>query len=221
MFLGHFGLGFGAKRVAPQPSLGALFAAAELADLLWPSLLLLGIERVAVAPGATVMTPLDFERYPYSHSLVALILWGAIFGAVYAIVRRSRTLAAMTLALLVVSHWFLDLLMHRPDLPLTLTGSARYGLGLWNSRTASLVLELVFFGVGVWIYLRTTAPRDRIGSAGLWGLIGFLLLIYLASAFGPPPPTAGAVPWAAQGMWLIVAWGYWVDRHRTVHTSRP
>src|SRR5579872_27031 len=108
MFLGHFGLGFAAKRATPSISLGALFAAAQCADLIWPTLVLLGAERVEIQPGATTVTPLDFVSYPYSHSLLALCAWGVVFGAVYMVARRSRAAAAVTLALLVVSHWVLD-----------------------------------------------------------------------------------------------------------------
>src|SRR5712691_13035272 len=112
MFLGHFGLGFGAKKAAPEVSLGALFMSCQLADLLWPTLLLLGLEQVEVQPGATLMTPLNFVRYPYSHSLLALTVWGGLFGVVYMLATHSRMIAGVTLALLVLSHWFLDVLMH-------------------------------------------------------------------------------------------------------------
>jgi membrane-bound metal-dependent hydrolase YbcI (DUF457 family) len=214
MFIGHFGLGFGAKKAAPAVSLGTLFAAGQFADLVWPTLVLLGVEHVEVQPGATRMTPLNFVSYPYSHSLVALCLWGIIFGGVYLAIRRARPSAAVTLALLVVSHWLLDFVTHRPDMPLTLHGPDRVGLGLWSSIPATLAVELIIFASGIALYTRATVPRDRAGSIGLWSLVGFLLVVYLASTFGPPPPTAAAVAWAAQAMWLLVAWAYWVDGHR-------
>jgi membrane-bound metal-dependent hydrolase YbcI (DUF457 family) len=220
MFLGHFGLGFGAKRAASAASLGTLFVACQFADLLWPSLVLLGYERVEVQPGATVMTPLNFVSYPYSHSLLALSFWGIAFGAVYVALRRARAFAAATLALLVVSHWVLDYVTHRPDLPLTIHGSARFGLGLWWSMPGTLVVELTIFAAGVALYLRETAARDRIGTIGLWSLVVFLLVVYVASSFGPPPPSSAAIAWSAQAMWLIVAWGYWVDAHRVPHRNR-
>ena len=220
MFIGHFGLGFGAKKAAPAASLGALFAACQLADLLWPTFLLLGYERVAVQPGATRFTPLDFVSYPYSHSLLALCAWGIGFGAIYYAIRRTRISAAVTIALLVVSHWLLDWATHRPDLPLTPNGVDRMGLGLWNSVPGTLAVELTIFGAGLLLYLRETTPRDRIGSIGLWTLVGFLLLVYAGGAFGPPPPTATAVAWTTQAMWLLVAWGYWIDNHRTPDRNR-
>lgn len=214
MFLGHFGLGFGAKKAAPEVSLGALYMACQFADLLWPALVLLGLERVEVQPGATLMTPLNFVSYPYSHSLLALAVWGALFGVVYKIATRSRTIAGVTLGVLVLSHWFLDVIMHQADMPLTLTGSTRLGLGLWNSMAGTLAIELLIFGIGAFVYVRTTAARDRVGSVGFWSLVVFLLVVYAASTFGPPPPSARAVAWSAEAMWLLVAWAYWVDRHR-------
>jgi hypothetical protein len=219
MFIGHFGLAFGAKQAAPAVSLGSLFLAGQFADLLWPTLLLLGIERVEVEPGVTAMTPLNFVSYPYSHSLLALSAWGLAAGIVYAVVRRARGLAALTLVALVVSHWVLDVVTHRPDMPLTLNGPARLGLGLWFSIPATLAVEFVLFGAGLAVYVRATSARDRIGSIGLWTLVAFLLIIYLAAAFGPPPPSATAVAWSAQALWLLVVWGYWVDNHRMPHRN--
>jgi hypothetical protein len=215
MFIGHFGLGFGAKKAAPAVSLGTLFLACQFADLLWPTLLLLGVERVEIEPGVTAMTPLDFVSYPYSHSLVALCLWGAAFGGVYVALRRVRVSTALVLGLLVVSHWVLDFVTHRRDMPLTLHGPERVGLGLWFSVPGTLAVESLVFGVGLALYLRATTARDRIGSYGLGSLVAFLLVVYLASSFGPPPPSAAAVAWSAQAMWLLVVWGYWVDNHRT------
>jgi hypothetical protein len=214
MFIGHFGLGFGAKRAAPTASLGTLFAACQFADLLWPILLLLGYERVDVHPGAPFMT-LTFVSYPYSHSLLAVCIWGAAFAAAYILIHRQRIVPAVTIGLLVVSHWVLDYVTHVPDLPLTPGGAARLGLGLWNSVAGTLVVECMVFAIGLVVYLRATRPRDRAGSIGLWSLVGFLLIVYIASTFGPPPPSASAVAWSAQAMWLIVIWGYWVDRHRS------
>jgi hypothetical protein len=214
MFLGHFGLGFAAKKVARDVSLGALFMACQFADLLWPTLVLLGVERVEVQPGATRTTPLNFVSYPYSHSLLALIAWGALFAVVYHLGTRSRLVAAVTLGALVVSHWILDVLTHRPDLPLTLTGTARFGLGLWNSLGGTLAAELLVFFIGIALYARATHARDRIGSIGLWSLVMFLVAVYLASIFGPPPPGSRAVALSAEALWILVIWAYWIDRHR-------
>ncbi len=214
MFIGHFAVAFGAKRAAPAVSLGTLFLACQLADLVWPVLVLAGIEKFKVDPGATVVTPLDFIHYPYSHSLLALVLWGAAFGLVYKLLRRSLWTAPMVVAAVVVSHWVLDYATHRPDMPVTFASPQKVGLGLWSSLPGTLIVELLLFGIGVALYLRTTAPRNRTGTVAFSALITFLLVVYVANLFGPPPPSEGAVVWGAMAMWLIVAWGYWVDRHR-------
>lgn len=216
MFIGHFALGFGAKRAVPAESLGTLFLACQFADLLWPSLVLLGIEVVKVQPGDTAVTPLTFVSYPYSHSLVALLIWGVVFGAAYVLISRSRVATGVVIGALVLSHWFLDVLTHRPDMPVTIGGSTRLGLGLWDSLPATLVVELLLFALGVGIYARFTEARDRRGSFGFWGLVAFLLIVYVINLFGPPPPSATAVAWGAQALWLLVIWAYWVDRHRQV-----
>lgn len=215
MFIGHFAMGFGAKRFAPQVSLGILFLACQLADLVWPNLVLLGIETLSIDPDATVMTPLDFSSYPYSHSLLALLVWAAIFGLLYTALSRSGPRVAMIVAALVLSHWMLDVLSHRPDMPVTLGNAPKIGMGLWNYPAIAIPFELLLFAVGVWLYSRATAPVDRKGSLGLWMLVAFLVVVYLANVLGPPPPSAAAVAWSAQAMWLIVAWGFWVDRHRS------
>jgi hypothetical protein len=216
MFIGHFGLAFAVKRAAPKASLGTLFVAAQLADLLWPTFLLLHAEHVEIAPGITRVTPLDFVSYPYSHSLVALAVWGAIFAGGYALLRRNGWAAPLTLFALVLSHWVLDVVSHRPDMPVTLTGPTRLGLGLWRSLPATLAVELSLLALGVWFYCRVTAPRDRVGTYALGALVGFLLLAYFANVFGPPPPSARAIAWAGEAGWLLTLWPVWIDRHRTV-----
>jgi hypothetical protein len=214
MFIGHFAVGFGAKRAVPAVSLGSLFLACQLADLLWPNFVLLGLEKVEIDPGNTAVTPLNFVSYPYSHSLVALLGWGLAFAILYRIVRRGTWAAGLTLAAAVFSHWVLDVASHRPDMPVTLHGPERLGLGLWNSVPATVAVELVLLALGVALYCRATETRDRTGSIALWSLVGFLLIINLANLLGPPPPSATAVAWTAQAVWLLVAWGYWIDRHR-------
>jgi hypothetical protein len=214
MFIGHFALGFGAKKFAPQVSLGILFLACQLADLIWPNLVLFGIETLEIEPGATAMTPLDFVSYPYSHSLIALLLWSFVFAALYLALSRSGLKAAIVIAALVLSHWILDVLTHRPDMPITLSESPKIGAGLWNYPIIAIPFELLLFGIGVWLYHRCTAALNRKGSIGFWALVLFLLTVYVANIFGPPPPSVTAVVWPAQAMWLIIAWGFWVDHNR-------
>jgi len=117
--------------------------------------------------------------------------------------------------LAVFSHWFLDLIVHRPDLPLTFAGNARFGLGGWNSLPITLFLELGLLAAGTFLYLRSTRADDRIGSYGFAGLVVFLVGIYFASVFGPPPPDAKMIAVAGNASWLFVLWAAWVDRHRS------
>ena len=120
----------------------------------------------------------------------------------------------MTLGLLVFSHWVLDVVTHRPDMPVTIGGAPRVGFGLWNSVPATVAIELLLFAAGIRIYHRATIARDRTGTVALWTLVAFLIVIYVANVLGPPPPNAAAVAWAANAMWLLVLWGFWADRHR-------
>jgi hypothetical protein len=221
MFLGHVALGFAAKRATPGVSLGMLVLAAQLADTLWPAFVGLGLERVAIDPGNTAVTPLDFVSYPYSHSLALLTLWGLGFAWVCvradAAARSSPPVKIFAVAAaLVVSHWVLDFVTHRPDMPLY-PGGARYGLGLWNSVAATVAIELAMYAAGVWIYVRTTRARDRIGRWAFAGLTGFLVLAYAANIAGPPPPSVSAI-WMAgfPAAIVLTLWAWWADRHRAV-----
>lgn len=213
MFIGHFGVGFAAKHVAPRVSLGTAFLAAQWIDLLWPTLLLLGMESVRIAPGATAVTPLVFEHYPISHSLLAVIGWAALVAGIFWAKRRN-TRDALVVAALVVSHWLLDALTHAPDLPLAPGAAARVGLGLWNSPIAAHLVEGALFALGVWLYARSTRARDGVGRWAFVSLVVFLLVVHGANLLGPPPDNVQMIAWAGHAQWLLVAWGYWVDRHR-------
>jgi len=212
MFIGHFGLAFATKKVAPRPSLGTLVLAAQLADGVWPVFLLLGWESVAIVPGTTAVTPLLFTSYPYTHSLAAAAVWAVLLGGVYFGLRRDRR-GALWIAALVVSHWVLDFLSHGPDMPLW-PGGPRVGLGLWYSLPGTLAVEFLLFGVGVWIYGSVTRATDRLGSALLWTFVALLIALYLAAVFGPAPPSVRVLAMSGIAGWLFVAWGYWIDRHR-------
>ena len=214
MFIGHYALAFGAKKVAPMISLGTLFLACQFADLLWPTLLVLGLEVVQIDPGNTVVTPLNFVSYPYSHSFVALVGWSALFALAYRAIRGWHPVAIATIAALVFSHYVLDVITHRPDMPITLTGSRRLGLGLWNHPGTTLAVESAMFIFGTTIYMSATRARDRIGRIGLYALIVVIVAIYFAALYGPPPPSTTAIATAGHLSWLFVIWAYWVDRHR-------
>lgn len=214
MFIGHFAVAFAAKRVAPSVSLGTLFVATELLDVLWPVFVLLGVESVAIQAGITAFTPLDFTSYPWTHSLAMCALWGLAAAALYYLARGNGR-AALVVGLIVLSHWVLDALVHRPDLPLVPGGGIKVGLGLWNSIPGTLIVEGALFALGLALYASRARAADRAGRYGLWVLVALLLAAYAGAAFGPPPPGVEAVAWAGiLGGALTAALGYWVDRHR-------
>jgi hypothetical protein len=213
MFIGHLGVALAAKRVTPGVSLALLLVAAQLADVLWPMFVALGIEHVRIDPGNTAVTPLDFVSYPYSHSLVLLVMWGAALGAAYHAVARDRA-AFLILAALVVSHWVLDFVTHRPDMPIY-PGGAKYGLSLWNSVPATIAVELPLFAAGLWVYVRATKARDTIGHWAFISLAVFLVLMYFVNLVSPPPPSVTAL-WIAAiaGAAILTLWAGWADAHR-------
>jgi hypothetical protein len=214
MFIGHVGVALGAKRVVPGTSLGLLVLAAQWVDAVWPLLLILGLEHVRIRPGDTVVTPLDFYDYPWTHSLLLATIWAVAFAAVCRW-RQRATRVALVCGALVVSHWFLDLLVHRPDLPLV-PGGENYGLGLWNSRGATAALEVLIFCVGLLLYLRTTRANDRIGRWGFSALVVTLLFFYAANLQGVPPPSVAALQWSALVLMILLClWAWWADRHRS------
>jgi membrane-bound metal-dependent hydrolase YbcI (DUF457 family) len=219
MFLGHYALALGAKRVAPSVSLGTFFLACQFADLLWPTLLVLGLEHVEIDPGNTLVTPLNFVSYPYSHSLVMLLVWSAAFALLYRAIRGSQPVAMLTVAALVFSHFVLDVITHRPDMPLTIGGAQKIGLGLWNYPGTTLAVESAMFLIGAGMYVTVTRERDRIGKIGLLALVATLAAIYFAALYGPPPPNARAVAIVGHLSWLFVLWAYWIDRHRGPRTT--
>jgi membrane-bound metal-dependent hydrolase YbcI (DUF457 family) len=213
VFIGHLALGFAAKRATPRVSLAMLVLASQWADMLWPVCLALGLEQVRIDPGNTAMTPLDFVSYPYSHSLAALIVWGIAIGAVYRAIAGGRR-TVWVLGTLVISHWVLDYVTHRPDMPLY-PGSAKYGLELWRSIPATVAVESVMFAVGVWIYVRSTRARDAVGRWGLIALVALLVVAYIANIVAGPPPSLDAL-WigALAGAAVLTALAWWADAHR-------
>jgi len=213
MFLGHFAVGFAAKRIAPRASLPVLLAAPQALDIVWPVLNLAGIERMHIQAGATAASPLVLEYMPYSHGLVAALGWSVVFGALYAAVKRDVG-TAVVLALCVLSHWVLDWIAHAPDMPILYGDGPRYGLGLWNSIPATLAVEGAMYVAGVVLYARATRPRDRIGSIALWSLVALLAVGQVSTIFGPPPPSANALLAVALGAYSLLGVAWWIDRHR-------
>jgi len=213
VFIGHIAAGLAAKRLTPRVSLAMLLVAAQFADLLWPVFLAVGLEQVRIDPGNTAFTSLDFVSYPYSHSLVALIAWGLALGWIYRSLTDDRR-SFLVLAALVVSHWVLDFATHRPDMPIY-PGGAKVGLGLWNSIPATVIVEALMYGAGVWIYLGATTARDAIGRWGFAALAAFLAVIYVASIGNVPPSVPALYVMAFVGSAVLTLWSWWADAHRT------
>ncbi len=216
MFIGHFAVGLAGKKFAPQASLAALWGAALFADILWPVLVALGAEEVRIVPGNTAYTPLDFVSYPWSHSLLMLCLWGVLLGAAYRN-KQSGAKIGVVIGMLVVSHWVLDWITHIPDMPLWPSGP-KFGLGLWESVTNTMIVEIPMFAIGVFLYARTTKPRDLNGSIGFWALIALLFGSYLFDSLTSMPPPSVTAIWVSAliATAIVLAWAAFVDRHRDI-----
>jgi membrane-bound metal-dependent hydrolase YbcI (DUF457 family) len=219
MFLGHFAVGFASKKFAPRTNMAVLIAAPLFLDILWPFFLLLGWERVRIDPGNTRFTPLDLFYYPWSHSLLMSVVWATAFAAIYYFVARYWP-GTVVIWIGVVSHWVLDWITHRPDMPLY-PGSARFGLGLWNSIPGTMVVELAMFAVGVWLYVRTTRSRDRVGRYAFITYVVLLLAAYIGDRFsGPPQNVRADIIWPgfiAEA--TLIPWAWWLGRHRDLRPA--
>lgn len=216
MFLGHYAVGFAAKKWAPKVSLGTLFLASVWLDLLWSLFLVLGWESVAISPGITKVVPIDFTDYSLSHSLAMALAWAVFFGLVSLIVTKNEK-TSLVIAGLVASHWFLNVVVHRPDMFLLPSGALmgiKLGLGLWNSAPATIAVEGLLFAAGLWLYLKSTRAYDAVGQWFFWGLCAALIAIFTWFFFMPIPKNAGLIAVEGQVQLLFVAWGYWIDDHR-------
>ena len=212
MFIGHYAVGLASKKAAPRASLGVLIAAPILLDLLWPIFLLIGAEHVVIEPNSNPFLRLDFIFYPLSHGLVAVVGWATLFAALYFGIARYAW-GAIVIWIGVISHWLLDYVVHRPDLPLY-AGSHLLGLGLWNHRWLTMAIEVSMFFIAIWTYQRETRARNKNGQYAFWAFILVLLIIYGLAAFGPPPPSVKAIAVGTLFSWLFVPWAWWFDRHR-------
>lgn len=212
MFIGHHAVAFAAKRASPRTSLGWLVFGTTFLDLLWPVLVLTGAEQVAARPGGRAFLTLAFPDYPWSHSLALVLLWSLLIGGAYGAWRRDGR-GGLVLGLCVLSHWILDWITHLPDLPIWPYGPVA-GLGLWTSTAATLIVEGLMLAAGLSLYLRLTRPRNATGRWALAGFVALLLLAWLGSTFGPPPPSMKAVAWSALLCGLFPFWAAWIDRNR-------
>jgi hypothetical protein len=219
LFVGHTAVALAAKKAAPEVSLGWLVAAATWLDLVWPVFLLLGIESVEIDPGNTALTPLAFVYYPWTHSLVMVLVW-SVAAAALGVVAFGRRRTGLLLGALVLSHWVLDLVVHTADLPLWPGVSPKYGLGLWNSFAGTLVVEGGLLLAGLWLYLRTTRARNAAGRYVFWSFVGLQVVIWIANFVSPPPPDERTLALFGLAGWLLPVWAWWADRNRDVVSPR-
>lgn len=216
MFVGHYGPSFAIKSLRPAIPLWVLFVAVQLVDVAWAVLILLGVEKVRIVPGITASNPLDLYYMPYTHSLVAAIFWSV---AVAVLVRLlpgvAPRSAAVWIGIAVFSHWVLEYLVHRPDLPLY-DDTMKIGLGLWNYPAVALSLEAALLFGGMIMYLRVTKPINAIGRIGMPVFGTVMLAIQSYVFFGPPPvsPAAAAIT-ALVSYVVFAALADWVARQRT------
>lgn len=216
MFVGHYGVSFAAKRVDRTIPLWVLFLAVQFLDVLWAPCILLGLEKVRIVPGITASNPLDLYYMPYTHSLVAALLWSCVGGFVYHFAwRPARRQASAVVGIAVFSHWILDFVVHRPDLPLY-DDSAKVGLGLWNAPVLALGLEAALLFGGLLFCLR----RRLAHSPGtlIFGILMLAIQAYIF--FGPPPTSDRAAALTALIAYAIFATAIWwlQDRHENQGT---
>ncbi len=188
MFVGHYGVSFAARAFRPRIPLWTLFIAVQWLDVMWAFLVLLGIERVRIVPGFTETNPLDLYYMPYTHGLVAALIWSAMAFVVYgALFKTARWAGALIVGIAVFSHWVLDFVVHAPDLPLY-DDTAKVGLGLWNYPLAAFVLEAAILFRGMFLYF--TAEARRYATLIVFGLAMLVIQGYVF--FGPPPGSGSA-----------------------------
>lgn len=214
MFVGHFAVGFAAKRAAPKVSLGTLILAAAFSDVLWILFYSAGIEQVVIQPGIMVANSLNLVYIPFSHSLLMDAVWGGLFAGIYFLMRRDAR-GAWILFAAVLSHWILDVATHRPDMPLAPGLDARFGLGLWNSRVATVIVEGGLWFGAVFLYAGATRPSTRLGRYAFWSMIVLLTALWAISLRGDPPPSLSSLAIVNSVFFgIVAAWAYWMNRNR-------
>jgi hypothetical protein len=221
MLVGHLAVGLAAKRAEPELSLGTLVLGALLADFLWCLLTIGGIEKVEVTAGmgaANYWHPMDIT---WSHSLLTDAIWAFLFAGAWFAIRR-RVLGAWILFATVLSHWLLDVVSHRPDMPLAPGVSRYFGLGLWANVPATLIVEGGFWLIALVLYARATRAARRTGTYAFWGVVVLVTLAWYNNIAGPPPPNPRTAPLASLVFFsLVVAWAYWMSRVRPARPGSP
>ena len=221
MFIGHYGVSFVVKAVDRSIPLWLLFIAVQLVDVLWGLFVLTGIERVRIVPGITATNPLDLYYMPYTHSLVGALFWSAVGVGVYWSLRKYRPGTAPGLAspllvgLAVFSHWILDLIVHRPDLPLY-DDTFKMGFGLWNFPAIAFGLEIILLFGGIFLYMRSITAANAIGKFGM-PILGLVLIAAQSVVFFGAPPTspAAAAATALIAYFLFAGVAFWLERQRS------
>jgi hypothetical protein len=212
MFAGHYAAAFAAKACDTRLRLGLLFLAAQALDVMWASLVLAHIEHMRITPGFTASNPFDFYFMPYSHSLLAAMLWSLAVLLLSLPFLKLR--GALWMAAVVASHWFLDLAVHAPDLTLA-GGNTKFGFALWNHAIVGTATEFLLLMATAWWYARRTRPRSLGGKFGAAGLVVMLMFVHLAVFFGPPLPSPAALTALALfGYFFFAACAGWVDARR-------
>jgi hypothetical protein len=190
MFVGHYAAAFALKGVEKRASLGWLFIATQFVDILFFPFVVMGIENLKFSPGYTQVNDFNMDYYPFTHGLLASIIWALLlFVIVRYFILRKKPFAkkvAMVLAIGVLSHWFTDLLVHTPDLPLV-CDEPKLGLGLWNNKLITFVLEALLLILGLLYYLQKTKPLSNSGKYAAPIFVIFLIFVNYLNIYVLPP----------------------------------
>ncbi len=218
MFVGHYSAAFAARAFKPAVPLGILFVAVQLVDFAWAVLVIAGVEKVRIVPGFLEASPLDLYSMPFTHSLLGSAIWALAAGLLYGALRRGagHWTAGLIVGAAVLSHWFADLLVHAPDLPL-IAGEPKFGLGLWRSLLWSQIAEMGLLLAGFWLYMRNTAPKGPAGRLAPWAFLVFLVAVQAYSHMGTVEAGASPKPFAVTALiaYTVLALGAWLmDRTR-------
>jgi hypothetical protein len=211
MLLGHVAAGLAGKKFAPRVSLGTLVLAGTLSDLVFTVLVIAGVEHLRIVPGITAVNPFDLYDYPFSHGLLANVVMAILFGGFYFLIKKD-TRSSIVLGLVVLSHWVLDVISHRPDMALIGNEGPKVGLGLWNSFAGSVAVELVLFLAGLILYLRATKPRRALSYLPLSLFILYSAFMFTGWLLGTIPENLTVV-YISSGIMMIMylALAYWTD----------